>query len=326
MAQKCFFHPRVDATAQCESCKLSICDQCELEDLCRDCRNRRRAIADRQRRAHQAQEAGEPPPAPAGEAEGAGQPWTYDPTRVSYRKIERPQPVVHRRPGPRLLERLAALDPRLWGVAAAVAVLGLGAARGWWGGEAAPPPSLAVATPTGSPAFSAPLPSPRRTSDAAARAVWEEAERLAQRQVAGVLHPASPVASPAAASRADARTGAPPSPGPRPTQGAGRPAVPLAPPAGPTPHRSAATGPAGATRAGHPALARSTAQLRVAAARWGRPGGRRLAPAGPRARWPRAQAQARRVPWPKARRQRAIPPPPLREERPGAPLVTRWED
>ncbi|MEB3220806.1 MAG: hypothetical protein VKS61_01890 [Candidatus Sericytochromatia bacterium] len=249
MAQKCFFHPRDDATGSCESCKLSICDQCELEGLCRDCRNKRRAIADRQRRAAQAREAGEDAPpleAPPEPAQQQQRPWTYDPERVAYRRPELPQPVVRKPPRPTLSSRLAALDARLWGVIAACLVIGVGAWLGWWGGGGPEPvPEAAVPTPAGVPTLAVtPVPAPA-TPAPATRAVWAEAERLAQRQlVEGSPRGASPaVASPVARAQR-------PAPGatPRPEQAARpRPGQP-SPRGGPVAARPSAPGPRGGTR------------------------------------------------------------------------------
>jgi hypothetical protein len=323
VAQKCFYHPRVDATTQCESCKLSICDQCELEDLCRDCRNKRRAIADRQRRAAQAREEGEEPPPLEAPPEAAKQPWTYDPERVSYRRPELAQPVVHKRSRPKLGEWLAALDPRLWGVVAAVAVLGLGAWLGWWGGEAeAPPPELSLATPAATPAATATPAPAARTPDPAKRAVWEEAERLAQQHVAGGQQAPSPGASASAPPRA----GAAPAPPRRPAPG-GDPVVTKARPARPMPRRSVAPGQAAAARAGLSSPSRLAGRLRPQAMtpRQVQPAGSRPATRA-RLAAARQQARARRVAGLKARRLRPAVQRPPRVEPAGAPLVTRWDD
>lgn len=182
MATKCFYHPREDATTQCESCKLSICDQCELENLCRDCRNKRRAIADRQRRARIAQGQGaevpqqEPAPDPV-----SRKGWKYEPEKLAYRKFE--APVVHKRPPPTLKERLFGLDARLVGVGAALVVaVGL-ASFGPLGaggeGEAPPEQPAELAAAPAPAAVVTPVPPVTTPDHSAEVAVWQEARSLA---------------------------------------------------------------------------------------------------------------------------------------------------
>jgi hypothetical protein len=84
LSAKCFYHPRVEAEKNCEGCRLSICDNCEQDGLCRECRNKRKAIADRRARLEGA--------LPDSENAGPGlQEVTetpksqYDPERVAYR-------------------------------------------------------------------------------------------------------------------------------------------------------------------------------------------------------------------------------------------------
>ncbi|MEB3198405.1 MAG: hypothetical protein VKP62_14490 [Candidatus Sericytochromatia bacterium] len=86
MAQKCFYHPKSEAVATCEGCRLSICANCDEEGLCRDCRNKRKAVADRKRRM-----GGEEGGDASGDDHGdAGQPeekpHVYDPDRYAYRR------------------------------------------------------------------------------------------------------------------------------------------------------------------------------------------------------------------------------------------------
>lgn len=89
MASKCFYHPRVEAEKTCEGCRLSICDTCEQDGLCRECRNKRKAIADRKERMGGGQGATEnvqtESAAPSPDASAS----TYDPDRVAYQSTSK---------------------------------------------------------------------------------------------------------------------------------------------------------------------------------------------------------------------------------------------
>lgn len=101
MASKCFYHPRVEAEKSCEGCRLSICDTCEQDGLCRECRNKRKAIADRKERMGGG-EAGAAPAKPAASpsAAGAENTHTYDPDRVAYRSSSKVYKAMKSSSGP----------------------------------------------------------------------------------------------------------------------------------------------------------------------------------------------------------------------------------
>jgi hypothetical protein len=100
MASKCFYHPRVEADKSCEGCRLSICDTCEQDGLCRECRNKRKAIADRRARLGGGEEAdagnASAPHAKAADADTSN---ANDPDRVAYRSTSKVYKAMKSRSG-----------------------------------------------------------------------------------------------------------------------------------------------------------------------------------------------------------------------------------